>query len=187
MSLDTTNLLFSLVILQQRKIDRGKALAASVGAALIPGPTGLLVPAIVAAGTPRPTPGGTLPPPKETGFVKVRVPNVVGRSEETAVSVVSDADLTPVTSIAISTEENEVGHVVDQDPAGGEYAPTGSEVDLTIARAPAEEEQTDSEKDDEILKVVHQIADKVGVGSTSKSSRRAARIDQGSPGSESTS
>jgi hypothetical protein len=183
MSLDITNLAFSLVILQQRRVDRARALAASVGAALIPGPTGLVVPAIVAAGT-RPSPGGTLPPPTDTGVVKVKVPDVVGQAEAAAVQAVRDADLTPVTSATFSAPADEVGQVVDQDPAGDEYAATGSVVDMTIARAPDDEEKTESEKEDEILKVVHQIAEKVGIGSTPKSGRRRY-LDPDSPGTSS--
>jgi hypothetical protein len=185
MSLDTTNLVFSLVILQQRKVDRAKALAASVGAALIPGPIGLVVPAIVAAGTPEPRPKpGLPPPPEDTGVVKVKVPYVVGRPEEAAIQVVREADLTPVTSATFSAAENEVGTVVDQDPAGDQYARSGSSVDLTIAHTPEEEEQSESEKEDEILRVMNQIADKLGVGLAQQ--RRRARSPEQSSGSGST-
>jgi len=181
MSLDTTNLVFSLVLLQQRRIDRARTLAASVGAAMIPGPAGLVVPAIVAAGR-RPGPGGELPPAGDTGVVKVKVPDVVGQPEAAAVRAVRDAELTPVTSATFSADEDELGQVVDQDPGADEYAATGSVVDMTIARASDDEEQTDSEKEDEILKVVRQIADRVGVGQTLKS-RRTRETDQGSSGS----
>jgi PASTA domain-containing protein len=179
--LDTTNLVFSLVLLQQRRIDRQKALVASVGAALIPGPIGLVVPAIVVGGT-RSRPGAlpppdALPPPADTGVVRVKVPDVVGEAEDAAVRRVRNADLTPVTSATFSAPEEDLGQVVDQDPAGGEYARTGSTVDLTIARAPIEDELTDSEKDDEILKVVHEIAENVD------RIRKARGRDQGSSGS----
>jgi PASTA domain len=181
--LDTTNLVLSLVILKQRKVDSSKALAASVGAALISGPSGLLIPAIVAAGTSRPKPG-LPPPPDDTGVVKVRVPNVVGQPEAAAIRIVRDADLTPVTSATFSAPENDVGTVVDQDPAGDQYARSGSSVDLTIAHAPEEEERSESEKEDEILRVVNKIADQVGVGLAQQ--RRRTRSPEQSSGSGST-
>ena len=185
MSLDTTNLVFSLVILQQRKIERAKALAASVGAALIPGPIGLVVPAIVASRTPEPPPGGTLPPPTDTGVVKVKVPGVVGQLEENAVRLVRDADLTPVTSVTFSASEKEVGQVVDQDPAEDEYAPTRSEVELTIAHAQPRRSRPTSEELDDIRRSFIRSRTTWASGSPSRASRSAS--GSGSSGSGSTS
>jgi hypothetical protein len=161
MSLDTTNMLFSLVFLAQRKVPRAKAVAASVGAGMIPGAVGLVLPAIVARGTgPVGKPPGP-PPPVDTGEVKVTVPGVVGETEADGVSRVRDAHLTPVLSTFPTDDQKKLGRVVGQEPEADTLRRQGSDVDLTIGRAPEEEEESESEKEDRILEIVHRIEDKV--------------------------
>jgi hypothetical protein len=154
MSLDTTNVLFSLIFLQQRRIPRDRALAAAVGSGLIPGPVGLVLPAIVARGSRR---VDVPPPPIDAGDVMVKVPDVVGKAEAAASDTVEKNGLRPVSS-TFFTNEKDPGIVVQQEPEPGKLARTGSDVDLVVARVPVEPEASEDEKENQILEVVHEIA-----------------------------
>ena len=163
MSLDTTNMLFSLVFLAQRRVPRAKAVAASVGAGMIPGPVGLVLPAIVARGT-KPGSGGGgggTHPPVDTGEIKAQVPDVMGATEEEAVAAVREAQLTPVLSTFPTGNVDDLGRVVGQDPEAGTMRRRRSDVDLTIGRAIEDEDESEDDKEKRILEVVHRIEQKV--------------------------
>jgi hypothetical protein len=162
---DPLNVMFSLALLKDKKVPREKALAASIGAGLLGGPMGLLLPVMVAGGSG--STGGTTTTTttgKPAGFfggtVKVAVPEVVGQSIDDAAKSVSDAGLRSTTSITY-TDEAEHGAVVQQDPESGRLVPEASVVDLTVAAPPTEDELSESEKEDKILEVVESTAEKV--------------------------
>jgi len=158
MSFYTTNLVFSLLLLRQRHVPRNKALAASLGASLIPGPIGLVLPLIVTRGRQvGGGGGGAVTGVIDRGDVFVKVPDVVGEKEADAVQAVQQADLSPVTSTFFSDDDKVVGTVVDQDPAANKFAQVGSEVNLVVAQKPA---PTESDKDDAILTAVKDVSSK---------------------------
>jgi beta-lactam-binding protein with PASTA domain len=101
--------------------------AASVGAALIPGPLGLALPLIVAR---QPTFGTGV---SNRGTVS-EVPNVIGKTEQDAKDALSERKLKPVVqSVFIQGGKNEdKGKVVDQVPKSGFAAP-GTMVKLTVS------------------------------------------------------
>jgi PASTA domain len=159
MSFDTTNLVFSLLLLRQRRVSREKALAASVGASLIPGPIGLVLPLILTRGRQGGGGGGGggISGVIDRGDVLVKVPDVVGEKETDAVQAVQHADLSPVTSTFFSDDDKVVGTVVDQDPAANKFAQVGSEVNLVVAQKLA---PTEGDKDDAIIAAVKDVSSK---------------------------
>lgn len=194
MSFDTTNLVFSLLLLRQRKVQRNRALAASVGASLIPGPIGLAFPLLVArkgaggggGGGGIFGGGGGTTGVIDRGDVFVKVPDVVGENEADAVQAVQKADLSPVTNTTFTTDDAIVGTVVDQDPAADKFAQVGSEVNLVVAQ---KREPTESDKEDAILAAVKDVASKEdqilakigGAGMASPRGRTAGGQGSGNP------
>jgi hypothetical protein len=165
MRLDTLNMMFAVAFLQARKVPREKVIAASMGAGLIGGPMGLLLPVMAAgtgsAGTTTTTGGASGPPAIFGSTVKVAVPDVVGQPLDKASKQVEDAKLRPITSVYHTGDVEEHGQVVQQDPEAGRLVAEASQIDLTVAVPPQEEDLSESEKEDKILKVVEGTATKV--------------------------
>src|SRR5437868_6928851 len=111
MPIDSTNLLVSLAVLQNRGLGRDKVLAASVGAALIPGPLGLVVPLAVANSDFGGNGDG------DGTQTLVRVPDVTGSTEADATDQITAKNLTAVSeSVFIDDPEAAKGTVIEQDP-----------------------------------------------------------------------
>ena len=70
------------------------------------------------------------PKPKEA-----TVPDVVGKKEAAAVSLLEKAGFTPKTATTPSTEEAKVGAVLEQSPAAGAHARKGATVTITVGAA----------------------------------------------------
>ena len=68
---------------------------------------------------------------KETGTV----PNVVGQSVSDATTILKNAGFTTTTTTQVTSSVS-AGTVISQDPVGQATAPVGSEVMLTVAKAP---------------------------------------------------
>jgi hypothetical protein len=190
MSFDTTNLVFSLLLLRQRRVPRNRALAASVGASLIPGPIGLAFPLLVARGRAGGGGagggtglGGAISGVIARGDVFVKVPDVVGKKEGDAVQAVQKADLSPVSSTFFSSDDAIVGTVVDQDPLKDKFALVGSKVNLVVAQ---KAEPTESDKEDAILAAVKDVASKedqilAKIGGSGTTSARGRGQGSGNP------
>ncbi|MGH9382808.1 MAG: PASTA domain-containing protein [Vicinamibacterales bacterium] len=158
MRFDTMNVVFSLVLLHQRRVAKEKALAAAMGAGIVGGPTGLLLPIIVAGRT-RPNDFPRRPP--VSGPVMVAVPGVVGTPVDEATKTVADAGLRPVASIHY-TSESDPDLVLQQEPDAGKLVRQQSDVDLVVAQTPPPEaEPSESQKEDEILVVTKRTLAKV--------------------------
>jgi len=69
-----------------------------------------------------------------SGKPLVSVPNVVGQSQDSAKSALQGAGFQVSTNTQSSSAK--AGNVINQDPAGGSQAASGSTVTLTIATAP---------------------------------------------------
>jgi serine/threonine-protein kinase len=67
----------------------------------------------------------------------VEVPNVVGRPESEAITMLRDAGLTPIFEPQVHHDEVPAGDVISQDPAPGPGAFRGDEVTLVVSRGPA--------------------------------------------------
>ena len=65
---------------------------------------------------------------------QVRVPNVIGLTTNAAKSTISDRGLNPV--VETTSSHKPPGTVIDQKPVGGSRAEDGSDVTLTVAKAP---------------------------------------------------
>jgi serine/threonine-protein kinase len=81
--------------------------------------------------------GGAVTLVVSTGRTQVTVPSVVGQSREVASANLQAADFT----VSVSEREDadaEPGTVLSQTPAGGQKADQGSQVQIVIARTPAQ-------------------------------------------------
>jgi len=125
MPIDSTNLLLSLAILQRQRVARDKTVAASIGAALIPGPVGLALPLIAARSQPV---GSTS---SSAGQLSL-VPDVVDKEQAEAEAAIKGAGLNPVSQSFFTPAGFREGTVVKQDPEPG-LVPTGSDVNLSIS------------------------------------------------------
>ena len=76
--------------------------------------------------------GSTVVMVVSTGAETVDVPDVVGDTEQQARSQLEAAGFTVQVARQATTDENEDGIVLDQDPAGGEQAKEGSAVQITV-------------------------------------------------------
>jgi len=65
---------------------------------------------------------------------QVRVPNVIGLTKNAAESTISNHGLNPVVETALS--DKSPGTVIEQKPIGGSLAERGSDVTITVAKAP---------------------------------------------------
>jgi serine/threonine-protein kinase len=65
---------------------------------------------------------------------QVRVPNVIGFTEDAAKSTISDRGLNPV--VETTPSDKPPGTVIEQKPVDGSLAERGSDVTITVARAP---------------------------------------------------
>jgi serine/threonine-protein kinase len=65
---------------------------------------------------------------------QVRVPNVIGLTRNAAQSTISDHRLNPV--VETTPSDKPPGTVIEQKPVGGSLAERGSEVTITVAKAP---------------------------------------------------
>ena len=65
---------------------------------------------------------------------QVRVPNVIGLTKTAAQSTISDRGLNPV--VETTPSDRPPGTVIEQKPVGGSLAERGSDVTITVARAP---------------------------------------------------
>ena len=65
---------------------------------------------------------------------QVRVPNVIGLTKNAAKSTISDRGLNPVVETTLS--DKSPGTVIGQKPVGGSLAERGSDVTITVAKAP---------------------------------------------------
>jgi beta-lactam-binding protein with PASTA domain/predicted Ser/Thr protein kinase len=85
----------------------------------------------------------------------VEVPDVTGRSLEEARAALEDAGF-KVATIEQETADKDPGTVLAQTPAGGGVAPEGSEVRLTVAKAPTKVEIPDvvGETDSDALQIL---------------------------------
>src|SRR5262249_32551607 len=155
MPLDNTNLFLSLAILgQNSEVEQSKKFAASVGAALIPGPLGLALPLIVANSESN----DNTPPDDVTTLAEV--PPVVGRGEETAKKSISDQKLNPLVQHVYiqSGGDGKKGLVVQQDPKAGEFVPLNTDVTLIVSLGVTPgPSQDDSVIDREILQDVKEL------------------------------
>lgn len=165
MPIDSTNLFVSLAILQNRGVARDKMLAASVGAALIPGLMGLVLPLVVArnegrsgAGTGSGSDPGTL----------TAVPPVIGKTQADAETSLTESLLVPVvqSSFIVDSSDNPAteGIVVDQDPAADEYVQTGSKVTIIVSlgsppSAPADDLELDTQIQKDVIALQVDIRD----------------------------
>src|SRR3954468_13169254 len=128
MPFNNMNLFLSLAVLQNKGIPKDKMLAASVGAALVPGLLGLAVPLMVANSAGSSSTGGGKGGSTGTGTgtdtgttaTLTRVPDVQGKHEQDAIDVIKAAGLNPVVSHAYFTsgagaDVPEKGSVAFQD------------------------------------------------------------------------
>jgi serine/threonine-protein kinase len=65
---------------------------------------------------------------------QVRVPNVIGFTEDEAKSTISDHELNPM--VETTPSDKPPGTVIEQKPVGGSWAEQGSDVTITVAKAP---------------------------------------------------
>lgn len=174
MALDNTNLLLSLAILQSQGVEKSKMVAASFGAAMIPGMMGLALPLIVArnaaangSGNAEPAGGTAI---DAVGVpVQTTVPDVVGMTELEAVSTIRKAGLNPVVSRAYFSASGDTrvsipvkGTVAIQAPeAEFEWVDTGSDVEIEISLGPVPVEMDDTALDQDIQKKVTDLGAKV--------------------------
>jgi serine/threonine-protein kinase len=86
-----------------------------------------------AAGT-EATKGDTVTMIVSSGQQNVDVPNVVGMSEEAAKQTLADAGFEVSVKDEIVADPSDVGVVINQTPDGGEQAPQGSTVTITVGR-----------------------------------------------------
>ena len=121
----------STTLLQNRGVDRNRAIAAGTAAAVIPGALGLAVPLVV-AGQSTPSRGGE-------GPTLSRVPDVVGASQEDAAETLTGHKLKPVVQSFFIEGRNDdaKGKVVDQVPEPGTFVAPGSTVKLIVSRGAA--------------------------------------------------
>ena len=75
------------------------------------------------------------------GAETVTVPSVIGQSEDTAISEIQAAGLTP--DVLTSPSEEEEGTVIAQDPEGGAEATAGDVVTITVSEGAEEQEMPD--------------------------------------------
>jgi beta-lactam-binding protein with PASTA domain len=153
MAFNNMNLFLSLAILQNKGIDRDKMLAASVGAALVPGILGLAVPLIVASNEASTTTGtGTSTGTADTtGDVptQTKVPDVQTKTEQEAIDAITAAGLNPVVTRAFFTavagsKIPDKGTVARQDPKpSDDWVDSGSDVRIEVSLGEATASTTD--------------------------------------------
>ncbi|THV33924.1 Stk1 family PASTA domain-containing Ser/Thr kinase [Glycomyces buryatensis] len=68
----------------------------------------------------------------------VTVPTVIGETEEDAIQILEDANLVavPVDQTADSSDDGDIDNVIDQTPAADDEVEQGTEVEITVLRAP---------------------------------------------------
>jgi hypothetical protein len=122
MVLDYTNVLVSLLVLQQRKVPQPKAALGAVAAGFVRGPIGLAIPLLVVRDQ------------SETPATLTLVPDLVNQEEEKAKEMIRSSGLKPgTTTRAYSSEGVKAGLVAAQDPEAGEVRALDTEVDLTVS------------------------------------------------------
>jgi hypothetical protein len=127
----------STTLLQSRRVDPKKALAAGAAAAVIPGALGLVVPLVLVAQQAAPGKG------QGAGGVLAEVPDVVGRSQEEAEQALERLELEPVSQLhRIAGEEHyDKGTVVQQVPAAKTLVKPGATVRLIVSAGGPDEGQ----------------------------------------------
>jgi serine/threonine-protein kinase len=76
--------------------------------------------------------GSTVTIRVSTGPATTTVPNVVGKTQAQAVNSLTAAGF--LAQVTLQTGGGTVGDVVDQSPASGTKAPTGSKVTITVVQ-----------------------------------------------------
>jgi hypothetical protein len=139
MSFNPAMTIVALLLLKQRNVPQDKAIAASVGAGILPSPFGLALPLVV-AGQAGSAPSG----PGASRDEVVEVPNVVDRTEDDAARVLEKSGL-QLGSISelFTTSDRAPGHVVQQKPAAGDLARIESSVSVVVTRLRVEPEPSD--------------------------------------------
>jgi hypothetical protein len=180
MAFNNMNLFLSLAILQNKGIDRDKMLAASVGAALVPGILGLAVPLIVANNETGTTTGtGTGTAADDTGDVptQTKVPDVQAKTEQEAIDAITAAGLNPVVTRAFFTavagsKIPDKGTVARQDPKpSDDWVDSGSDVRIEVSLGEATATSTDDATIDRSILALDQDMQK-------KMSDMGAKVDQ---------
>jgi len=140
--MDTTNFLVSFAVLNSRGLASDKVLAASVGAAMIQGPIGLVLPLAVANASSSTSSSGS----GVSAGAMVRVPKVTGKPEAEAKGLLKDKNLNAVSTFAFIEDDpqNQIikGNVFQQEPAEGEFTSEGDDVSITVSLGPRMEEET---------------------------------------------
>lgn len=122
MVLDYTNVLVSLLVLQQRKVPQPKAALGAVAAGFVRGPIGLAIPLLVVRDQ------------SETPATLTMVPDLINQEEEKAREMIRSSGLKPgTTTRAYSSEGVKAGLVAAQDPEAGEVRALDTDVDLTVS------------------------------------------------------
>jgi len=145
MAFNTMNMMLSMVMLNNAKLAQEKKLAASVGAAIMPGVLGLMFPLMVA----RNTEAGTVPPggthgsqAGSEGTLQTLVPDVQRMGEAQAIEAIMAAGLIP---LVVRTYFKQIdgasippaGQVSAQHPApSASWVDSGSEVTLQVSLGP---------------------------------------------------
>jgi len=81
--------------------------------------------------------GATVTVVVSRGTERVRVPSLVGTTDQAARTAVTALGLNVGTVTAVDSEDQPAGQVAASTPAAGAAAPVGARVDLTVSRGPA--------------------------------------------------
>jgi hypothetical protein len=155
MPFDNANLLVSLVLLQNQGITPDKAVPASIGAALIPGVLGLIVPLAVANADS----GGTITGGTQT---LVRVPDVTRATEQDAKRQLEAKNLIASSdSVFVDDADVSEGDVIDQDPKPDKFVPQGTTVTITVSLGPKPDSGDEAAELDIIRKDVEENTKKL--------------------------
>jgi len=153
---DNTNLVVSLLFLQNRGIPPETAVPAAIGASLIPGMLGLILPLAIANGT-----GGSTTSTSGSETL-VRVPDVTGMSEDAAKRQLEDKKLVASTQSAFLDDAGTAkGDVFEQDPEADGFVSEGSTVTITVSLGPKPDDGNETEELDTIRKDVEENTKKI--------------------------